>query len=65
MVLTYGWDMFKRAGLFEKYKEPLLVEAYNIINIGYERVKNDEEASQKWLIDTTAAVSEYFGDLLG
>jgi len=62
--LTYSWELFKKAGLFEQYKEPLLTEASNIVTNLYEIIKANNDFSEKWIVDVTFAINEYFGDLL-
>ena len=61
--MTYCWDMFAKAGMFETYKKPLLLEAYSIIGNWYLKIKENVEYSRNWLLDCAKAIESYFDDI--
>ncbi len=63
-MLTYGWYLFKKAGLFEKYKELLFIESLANISQWYPRIKDDAVYSEKWLADCSRAINSCFGDIM-
>jgi glycosyltransferase involved in cell wall biosynthesis len=63
-VLKYGWELFKKAGIFEHYKRQLLNEAYFIIGNQYSKIKDDAQYTREWLNGCIETIKEYFGDML-
>ena len=63
MYLTYGWELFKRASMFERYKKPLLLECYSIIANWYPKIKDDEVYTKNWLSGCAKAIKTYFDDI--
>ena len=61
--LSYGWDLFRKAGLFEYYKKPLLREAYYEIWLSYRRTTDDTEFSDNLISDCAKALKAYFDDI--